>query len=76
MEHTKIQCETENAFHIATVEARQEGNSVYTSNTVGLGAAIGRNDVNLWLNGEHTESWLNGVHVGKGEQVLDNHTRI
>lgn len=76
LEHTKIQCETENAFHIATVEARQEGNSVYTSNTVGLGAAIGRNDVNLWLNGEHTESWLNGVHVGKGEQVLDNHTRI
>ena len=76
LEHTKIQAETESSYHIATIEAMQEGDSVYTSNTVGLGAAIGRNDVNLWLNGEHTESWLNGVHVGKGEQVLDNHTRI
>lgn len=76
LEHTKIQAETESAFHIATIEARQEGDSVYTSTTVGFGGAIVRNDVNLWLNGEHTESWLNGVHVGKGHQVLDNHTRI
>lgn len=76
LEHTKIQAEASEAFHIATIQIHQEGESVFTSNTVGLGGRLARNDVNLWLNGEHTESWLNGVHVGNGDQVLDNHTRI
>jgi len=30
----------------------------------------------VWLNGEHTETWLNGVNLALGEQVVDNHTRI
>jgi Fe-S cluster assembly protein SufD len=54
----------------------QEANSVYTSNSVGFGGQIVRNDLNVWLNGEHTETSLNGVAVGLGDQVVDNHTRI
>jgi Fe-S cluster assembly protein SufD len=32
--------------------------------------------VNVWLDGEHTETWLNGASVAFDEQVVDNHTRI
>ncbi|MBX3120049.1 MAG: Fe-S cluster assembly protein SufD [Fimbriimonadaceae bacterium] len=76
VEHTRIQEESEKAFHIGTVAAHQEANSTYTSTNVQFGGHIGRCDINLWLNGEHTESWLNGTYVGNGEQILDNHTRI
>ncbi len=75
-EHTRVQDETGEAFHIGLVAAHQEANSTYTSTNVQFGGKIGRVDVNLWLNGEHTESWLNGTYVGGDEQILDNHTRI
>ena len=35
-----------------------------------------RHDVNAWLGGEHTETWLNGAAVGARNEVVDNHTRI
>lgn len=76
LEHTRIQHESRQAYHIAHVWAHQESGSTYTSNSVQFGAKVGRIDVNVWLNGEHTETWLNGAYVGKGEQVLDNKTRI
>lgn len=76
VEHDRVQKESDEAFHVGLVAAHQEGNSTYTSTNVQFGAKIGRCDINLWLNGEHTESWLNGTYVGVGEQILDNHTRI
>lgn len=76
LEHTKIQLERESSIHIATTGVHQSEHSIYTSNNIGFGAKIGRNDVNVWLDGEHTETWLNGVTVGLGDQVMDNHTRI
>jgi Fe-S cluster assembly protein SufD len=76
LEHTKFQAEGPDSVHIAAWATHQEGGSVYTSNNASFGAKIARNDVNVWLNGEHTETWLNGAYVGMGHQVVDNHTRI
>ena len=76
VEHTRYQSETADSFHIGTVAAHQEGNSTWASHNVSFGSKVSRIDVNLWINGEHTESWLNGVYTGADEQVLDNHTRI
>ena len=76
LEHTKVQVETDDSVHIANLSTTQEGGSVYTSNNVSFGSRIARNDVNVSLIGEFTETWLNGVTVGKGDQVVDNHTRI
>jgi len=75
-EHVRVQDETDEAFHIATSAVHQEADSTYTSYSVQFGGRVGRVDVNLWLNGEHTESRLDGVYVAHGEQVLDNKTRI
>jgi Fe-S cluster assembly protein SufD len=76
LEHTVYQQETEDAFHIKTVAVDQEEGSIYTSNNINFGARIARSDVNVFVNGEHAETWLNGANVGTGSQVIDNHTRI
>jgi len=76
LEHTKVQLESPGSIHIANISATQAGGSVFTSNNVNFGARIARNDLNVNLQGERCESWLNGVTVGMGEQVVDNHTRI
>lgn len=76
IEHTKVQLETEEGFHIGTVQIQQEEGSTFTSTNVQLGARIGRQDINAFVGGEHCETWLNGVYLGTGEQLLDSHTRI
>ncbi len=76
LEHCKVQIEGEHSVHIAKVGAHQEVGSTLTSNNVNFGGKIVRNDIDVFLGGEHTETWLNGANVGSGEQVVDNHTRI
>ena len=76
LEHVRLQNETQTSIHIGTLSIHQEADSVYRSTNVQFGAIRGRLDLNLWLNGEHTESTLDGASVGRGEQILDNHTRI
>jgi Fe-S cluster assembly protein SufD len=76
LEHDRIQHEAMDAHHVGNVFAFQEAESTLTSNNVQFGALVGRCDINVWIDGEHTETWLNGAYVGKGQQVLDNHTRI
>ncbi|HRK22107.1 MAG TPA: SufD family Fe-S cluster assembly protein, partial [Fimbriimonadaceae bacterium] len=76
VEHTRIQIDSPEAFHIGTLAVDQAATSTYTSNNVQFGAKIGRLDANVWVGGEHAETWLNGAYVGSGDQQLDNHTRI
>jgi Fe-S cluster assembly protein SufD len=76
VEHVKFQDETIGATHLATIAYHQEANSTLTSTNLNFGAKIARNELNVWLNGEHTETWLNGVNLGSGDQVVDTHTRI
>jgi len=76
LEHDKFQQETLEAVHIANLAVHQEGPSTYTSNNIGFGGAVARNDLNVWVDGEHCETWLNGAYVATGEQIADNHTRI
>lgn len=76
LELTKFQDEGGESVHIATIAAHQAAGSTLTSNNVNFGGKTVRNDVTVWLDGEHTETWLNGASVGLGHQVIDNHTRI
>lgn len=76
LEHTRYQDESLEATHIGQVWVHQEASSTYLSTNIQFGSAIGRCDINVYINGEHTETWLNGTYVGKGDQILDNHTRI
>ncbi len=76
LEHTKVQQDSLKAYHLGHVRATQEASSVYASNAVSFGAKLSRNDIDIWLGGEHTETWLNGAYMAFGDQLADNHTRL
>ena len=76
VEHVRWQNETLDSSHVGTLAVHQEAKSVYTSTNLQFGGKVARIDLNVWIDGEHTETWLNGTTIGRGEQILDNHTRI
>jgi len=76
LEYYKIQQESLPAFHVATVEIRQARSSTVTNQSVTLGSALTRNDINAILDDEGAECTLNGLYLGVGRQHIDNHTRI
>jgi Fe-S cluster assembly protein SufD len=76
LDHTKVQRESHDAFHVAAVQVRQGRKSVYTSHSISLGAAISRTDAGAALDGEGAEVTLNGLFEGTGRQVVDHHTTI
>lgn len=76
VDHYKLQREGRDAFHVATMQIQQERGSNFSSHAVTLGGAITRNDVNAYLGAENCEATLNGLYLGTGRQLIDNHTRI
>lgn len=76
IEHIKLQEESESAFHIGTVQARQERASRFHSHSISLGARLARHDINAVLGGEGAECTLNGLFQVAGKQHVDHHTRL
>lgn len=76
IDHYKLQQESREAFHIATLAVHQDRSSNFTSHSISLGGALVRNDVNARLDAEGAECTLNGLYVAAGQQLIDNHTRI
>jgi Fe-S cluster assembly protein SufD len=76
VEHTRIQRESEAAFHIGLTQVEQARDSHYRSFTLAAGGAIARHDLRARLSGENVETLLYGLYLGRGEQLVDNHTTI
>jgi Fe-S cluster assembly protein SufD len=76
IDHYKVQRENDHAYHIATLQVHQDRASNFSSHSVALGGALVRNDVNAVLDAEGCHCVLNGLSLGNGRQLIDNHTRI
>ncbi|MGQ0703132.1 MAG: Fe-S cluster assembly protein SufD [Gemmatimonadales bacterium] len=76
VEHTRIQRESEAAYHIGLTAVHQERDSHYRSFTLAAGGTISRHDLQARLGGENVETLLYGLYLGRGEQLVDNHTAI
>ncbi len=76
VDHYKVQQESLNAYHVATLQVRLVQGCSFSSHSIGLGGAIVRNDANAVLDGEHGECTLNGLYRANGRQIVDNHTSI
>jgi Fe-S cluster assembly protein SufD len=74
--HYKLQRESEQAFHVATTEARQGAGSRLRSYAVSLGGALVRSDINTLLDAEGCECSLDGLYLLTGTQHVDHHTSI
>ncbi len=76
VEHSRIQRESESAYHIGLTRVEQARDSHYRSFTLSMGGAIARHDLRARLGDENVETLLYGLYLGRGSQLVDNHTVI
>jgi Fe-S cluster assembly protein SufD len=75
-EHTRIQRESEAAYHVGLTHVDQARASHYRSFTLAMGGAIARHNLHVRLNAANIETLMYGLYLTRGEQVVDNHTAI
>ena len=74
--HTRIQQESKEAYHIGKTAVSQQRNSRYTLTEINLGAKVSRHNPEVYQTGEQTETNLNGLTVAKENQTSDTHSII
>ncbi len=74
--HTRVQRESETAFHIGKTAVSQARDSRYSCSAISLGAKIARHNLEVYQTGEQTQTTLNGLTMINGEQVGDTHSKI
>ncbi|MBV9468237.1 MAG: Fe-S cluster assembly protein SufD [Abitibacteriaceae bacterium] len=72
--HHKVQLESEQAYHIATMQVQQARDCQFASLAVSFGGSIARYDANAVMADQGIECTLNGVYLVAGQQHIDNHT--
>jgi Fe-S cluster assembly protein SufD len=75
-EHTRIQRESESAYHVGLTHVDQARGSHYRSFTLAMGGAIARHNLHVRLNAPNIETLMYGLYLTRGDQVVDNHTAI
>ena len=76
VDHYKVQQESLEAFHVASMHLHAARSSNVSSHSFSLGGKLVRNDVFASLDGEGAECTLNGLYLADGERLVDNHTSI
>jgi Fe-S cluster assembly protein SufD len=76
VDHYKVQEESHEAFHVASMHVHAVRASNFSSHSFSLGGRLVRNDVDAHLDGEGAEATLNGLYLADGERHVDNHTSI
>jgi Fe-S cluster assembly protein SufD len=74
--HYKLQRESQNAFHVGTIQVHQARDSRYESFSFATGAELSRTNVYTTLAGDAAEAVLNGLYMVDGKQHVDHQTRI
>ena len=70
------QRESDDAFHIANLQAHVSARGVFASHAFATGARIMRHDIGIGLKGEGADCTMNGVYLADGERLLDTHTSL
>lgn len=76
LEHYKLQRESQQAFHTATTVAELGRSSSFNSTTITMGSALARHDINIILDHEGAECWVDGLYVVGHGQHADTHSVI
>ncbi|HEX3988261.1 MAG TPA: Fe-S cluster assembly protein SufD [Verrucomicrobiae bacterium] len=76
VEHCKLQNQNKNSFHVATVQAVQDKDSHWLSHSISTGAKLARHQIQTLLNAPGAVAVLNGLYLGRDEQLVDHHTVV
>ncbi len=75
--HARLQAEaTEKGFHIGQTRVHQGRDSAYTNTAVATGAKFSRHNLAVSLDGDRTETHLQGLTVARGTCLADTHSEI
>jgi Fe-S cluster assembly protein SufD len=75
VDHYKVQMESPQAFHVATLQAQAGFGAHYSTTCISLGGALVRNNSNVVLS-EGSEAVLNGLYLAKDKQHVDNQLTV
>ena len=73
---TKIEREGINSSIISTDEIKQLNDSTLRINTITKHQDFARNDINIKVDGQNCETYLNGAFAPINKEHIDNHTRV
>jgi Fe-S cluster assembly protein SufD len=76
LEYYKIQNDVSRSSQVNTTHIRQVGKSLVNTVTVSLEGGIVRNNLNIAMEAEHSESHFYGLYFLKGDTLVDNHTVV
>ncbi len=76
VDFVRIQRESEQAFHVGTMQVEQGSRSRFTAFILALGSSIARCDINIAVSGEQCETMLDGLYLTANDQLVDHHTFI
>jgi len=76
VEYYKIQNDTTHSSQVNTTHFRQVGKSLVNTVTVSLSGGIVRNNLNIAMEAEHSESHFYGLYFLNGKTHIDNHTVV
>lgn len=72
----KLQNDSETSYLIDHTFAQQERDSMATVNTFSFGGKLVRNNLDFIHKGENINSFMNGITIIGGEQLVDHHTAV
>ncbi len=72
----KLQNDSETSYLVDHTFAKQERDSLATVNTFSFGGKLVRNNLDFIHNGENINSFMNGITIIGGEQLVDHHTAV
>jgi Fe-S cluster assembly protein SufD len=76
LRHNKIQRESLGAFHVATTNAELGQNASYDATAINLGASLSRHNIDVMMDHEGAECWVDGLYMVDGSQHTDTHSLI
>lgn len=76
LEYYKIQNDAAHSNQVTTTHIRQTGKSLVNTVTISLNGSIVRNNLNIAMEAEHSESHFYGLYFLKGDTLVDNHTVV
>ena len=76
IDHCKLQLESLQAYHLATMQVDVARGADFVSHSASVGSRITRNDLNVRMAEDGAQATLNGLVWIGGEQHVDNHTNL
>lgn len=76
IDHIKVADENARTFHVGSLQARQERNSLLRSHCFSFGGALSRHNIASTLISEGGDCTMNGLFLADGTQHVDVHTTI